>query len=49
MTLPTFSRSLLLAGLLGSLGGCATLAPDYTRPTAPVEARWADAPSTDAT
>lgn len=49
MTLPTLSRSLLLAGLLGSLGGCATLAPDYTRPTAPVEARWADAASTDAT
>lgn len=48
MTLPSLCRSLLLAGLLGSLGGCATLAPDYTRPTAPVEARWADAAGTDA-
>ncbi len=49
MTLPSLCRSLLLAGLLGSLGGCATLAPEYTRPTAPVEARWADAAGTEAT
>jgi len=49
MTPHTLRRGLLLAGLLGSLGGCATLAPDYTRPAAPVEARWADAaPDTNA-
>lgn len=42
MTPHTLRRGLLLAGLLGSLGGCATLAPDYTRPAAPVEARWVE-------
>ena len=37
MNLRTLSLTLLLAGLLG---GCATLAPDYTRPAAPVDMRW---------
>ncbi len=37
MNLRTLSLTLLLAGLLG---GCATLAPDYTRPAAPVTKTW---------
>jgi len=37
MKLHTLGLTLLLAGVLG---GCATLAPDYARPAAPVESTW---------
>ncbi|MBT9497887.1 MAG: AdeC/AdeK/OprM family multidrug efflux complex outer membrane factor [Zoogloea sp.] len=37
MKLRTLGITLLLAGVLG---GCATLAPDYARPAAPVENSW---------
>ncbi|MDY0037959.1 MAG: multidrug transporter, partial [Zoogloea oleivorans] len=37
MKLRTLGLTLLLAGVLG---GCATLAPDYARPAAPVENTW---------
>ncbi len=38
MTLRPLSLTLLL--LAGLLGGCATLAPDYVRPAAPVDTTW---------
>ncbi len=37
MKLQTLSLTLLLVGMLG---GCVNLAPDYARPAAPVESSW---------
>lgn len=34
------ARILILAALTALLGGCMTMAPDYERPAAPVEAAW---------
>lgn len=39
-------RFLILGLLVSSLAGCATLAPDYQRPLAPVAAQWPAAPGT---
>lgn len=37
---PTLVRSLVVVAGLATLGGCATMEPDYERPAAPVPAQW---------
>ncbi len=41
---PTLSRSLAVA-CIAALAGCASMAPDYERPAAPVPAQWPQGPA----
>jgi outer membrane protein, multidrug efflux system len=48
MTAPTLPRALLAAACTLALAGCASMAPHYQRPDAPVATQFRDAPAADA-